>query len=236
MISNNANLRLPVGLATQLFRQGFHGSANSPFRSAVWHQILESHKTSHGRESDDVTAVVLDHLGQKCLEHPEVRDKVDVDNLSNLIFGVFEHVMLRHDSSIVHENGNSSNLLQHLTAGFQHLLPVGHINTKIEWHMIMKSIFGSIRLIIGVWARYFVRRQTNINTKYQSNQGNELTPMQLLIVSVESMTLDLQSFKINFTFDQLANWLHHDVGLPRLHNQTSPTESCFHFVEKQAGW
>lgn len=91
-----------------------------------------------------MTAVVFDHLWQERLEHPKVRDQVDVDDFPDFVLSVLQEIMLRHNSSIIHQNCDISDLFQHLGAGFQNIFAVRYVNSE--------NISLSFSLISAVFA------------------------------------------------------------------------------------
>lgn len=79
-----------------------------------------------------MSTIILNHLRQECLEHPKVRDEIDFDDAANFLFGVLEEVVLRHNSSVVHENRDISNLGEYFAAGFQNLVTIRDVDSEKE--------------------------------------------------------------------------------------------------------
>lgn len=104
-------------------------ASNGEFTSTIRNQILEAHDAGHRRHSHNMSSISLNHLRQESLEHPEVRHEVDLDDAADLLLGVLEEVVLRHDAGVVDQNRHCSDLGEHFAAGFQNLFAARDVDT-----------------------------------------------------------------------------------------------------------
>lgn len=75
---------------TQLLAEPFVECKRTGFGAAIVNRPSQAHEASHASNGYDVTVVLSDHIWQDFLHHEEVRNCVDVEDLTDSGFGFLE--------------------------------------------------------------------------------------------------------------------------------------------------
>ena len=128
-----------VWISSQFFTHRFHNTSNSKFTSTIRNEIFEAHDSSDRGQRDDMAVVVLDHFRQKSLEHPKVGECIDFEYFFDFSDAMFKNLMLRHDTRIVDQDSDNTDLTENFAADFQHCLSIRHIDTELKFDKLFWS-------------------------------------------------------------------------------------------------
>lgn len=102
---------------TLLVGDGVVETDNGVLRGGVSRHVTGANETDGGGDGHDPSSLVLEEVGDDGLEGPEVRDNVDLEQVSNELLAKVLDSLLAHHTGVVNEDGNGAHVPLDLSKG-----------------------------------------------------------------------------------------------------------------------